>query len=159
MIKLIPIWCLPEASDLQVTSKRTGGKKVVDFDFFDYTSPTPEEAIDTIASLQSLLGEQEEAPKEKKKKASVRRRKDQSIIMPFMTDPINTVWNWSDLDYANSNDEPSINLTVMSLILTTNIECTIGDNAWSLVESNLNQLGFENIVHYYFEEEEDVSCA
>ena len=132
---------------------------MVDFDFFDYTS-TPEEAIETISSsLQSMMGEQAEAPKEKKKKASVRRRKDQSIIMPFMTDPINTVWNWSDLDYANSNDEPSINLTVMSLILTTNIECTIGDNAWSLVESNLNQLGFENIVHYYFEEEEDVSCA
>ena len=79
MIKLVPIWCLPEASDLQVTSKRTGGKKVVDFDFFDYTSPTPEEAIDTIASLQSLLGEQEEAPKEESKKVPARRGKDRRI--------------------------------------------------------------------------------
>ena len=133
---------------------------MVDFDFFDYMSPTPEEAIETLSSsLQGLLGEQEEAPNEKKKKVPVRKRKDQRISMPFMTDPISTVWNWSDLDYAHSDDEPNINLTVMSLILATNIECTIGDNAWSLVESNLSQLGFENIVHYYFEEEEDISCA
>ena len=133
---------------------------MVDFDYFDYMSPTPEEAIETLSSsLQGLLGEQEEAPKEKKKKVPVRKGKDQRISMPFMTDPISTVWNWSDLDYAHSNDEPNFNLTVMSLILATNIECTIGDNAWSLVESNLSQLGFENIVHYYFEEEEDISCA
>ena len=133
---------------------------MVDFDFFDYTSPTPEEAMKTLSSsFRSLLGEEEEAPKKKKKKAPVTKGKDQRISMPFMTDPISTVWNWSDLDYDHSNDEPNINLTIMSLILTTNIECTIGDNAWSLVESNLSQLGFENIVHYYFEEEEDISCA
>ena len=134
---------------------------MVDFDIFDYTSATPEEAMETISSsLQSILGEQEVAPKEKQRKAPARRRKDLRLSMPFMVDPISTVWNWSDLDYAHSNDEPNINLTVMALILATNIECTIGgDNAWSLVESNLSQLGFENIVHYYFEEEEDISCA
>ena len=103
---------------------------MVDLDFFDYMSPTPEEAIESLSSFQNLLGEQEEAPKEKEKKVTVRRRKDQRISMPFMTDPISTVWNWSDLDYAHSNDEPNINLTVMALILATNIECTIGDNAW-----------------------------
>ena len=135
-------------------------KKVSDFDFFDYASQTPEEAIESISSsLQTLLGEPEEAPKKKQGKAPARRRKDQRISMPFMSEPISTIWNWSDLDYALSNDEPNINLTVMSLILATNIECTIGKNAWSLVESNLSQLGFDHIVHYYFEEAEDVSCA
>ena len=133
--------------------------KVKDFDIFDYTMPTPEEAMDPLSSLQSIFGEQEVAAKEKKKKESVRKRKDNRLSMTFMKEPISTVWNWSDLDYAHSNDEPNINLTVMALILTTNIECTIGDNAWSLAESNLSQLGFENIVHYHFEEEEDISCA
>jgi hypothetical protein len=132
---------------------------VKDFDIFDYTMPTPEEAMDPLSSLQSIFGEQEVAAKEKKKKESVRKRKDNRLSMTFMKEPISTVWNWSDLDYAHSNDEPNINLTVMALILTTNIECTIGDNAWSLAESNLSQLGFENIVHYHFEEEEDISCA
>ena len=127
---------------------------------FDIFTSTPEEAMETISSsLQSLLGEQQEAPKEEGRKVLARRGKDLRVSMPFMTEPISTVWNWSDLDYAHSNDEPNINLTVMALILATNIECTIGDNAWSLVESNLAQLGFENIVHYYFEEEEDISCA
>ena len=130
-----------------------------DFDIFDYTMPTPEEAMDPLSSLQSIFGEQEGAGKEKKKKEPVRKRKDNRLSMTFMKEPISTVWNWSDLDYAHSNDEPNINLTVMALILTTNIECTIGDNAWSLAESNLSQLGFENIVHYHFEEEEDISCA
>lgn len=130
-----------------------------DFDIFDYTMPTPEEAMDPLSSLQSIFGEQEVAAKEKKKKEPVRKRKDNRLSMTFMKEPISTVWNWSDLDYAHSNDEPNINLTVMALILTTNIECTIGDNAWSLAESNLSQLGFENIVHYHFEEEEDISCA
>ena len=133
---------------------------MVDFDFFDYTSTTPEEAIDTLSSsLQSILGGQVEAPKKKQKKVPARRGKDRRISMSFMSEPISTVWNWSDLDYAHSNEEPNINLTVMALILATNIECTIGDSAWSLVESNLSQLGFEKIVHYYFEEEEDISCA
>ena len=131
-----------------------------DFDIFDYTLPTPEEAMETISSsLQDLLEEQEEAPKEESKKVPARRGKDRRISMSFMSEPISTVWNWSDLDHAHPNDEPNLNLTVMALILATNIECTIGDNAWSLVESNLSQLGFDNIVHYYFEEEEDVSCA
>ena len=131
-----------------------------DSDIFDYTLTSPEETMETISSsLQSILGEQEEAPKEKQKKVPARRGKDRRISMSFMSDPISAVWNWSDLDYAHSNDKPNINLAMMALILATNIECTIGDNAWSLVESNLSQLGFENIVHYYFEEEEDISCA
>ena len=114
-----------------------------DSDIFDYTLTSPEETMETISSsLQSILGEQEEAPKEKQKKVPARRGKDRRISMSFMSDPISAVWNWSDLDYAHSNDKPNINLTMMALILATNIECTIGDNAWSLVESNLSQLGF-----------------
>ena len=132
---------------------------MVDFDLFDYMMTTPEEAARTISSLQGVLGEGEEAPEEKQRKVPASRGEDLRISMPFMTEPISTVWNWSDLDYAHSNDDPNMNLTVMALILATNIECSIGDNAWSLVESNLSQLGFENIVHYYFEEEEDISCA
>ena len=131
-----------------------------DSDLFDYSLTSPEEAMETISSsLQSLFGEQEGTPKEGERKAPARRGKDRRLNMTLMSEPISTVWNWSDLDYAHSNDDPNLNLTVMALILATNIECTIGDNAWSLVESNLSQLGFENIVHYYFEEEEDISCA
>ena len=132
---------------------------MADFDIFDHMLTTPEEAMEAMSSLQSIFGGQEEAQEEKQTKVPARREEDCRISMPFMSDPISTVWNWSDLDYALSNDEPNINLTVMALILATNIECTIGDNAWSLVESNLSQLGFENIVHYFFEEEEDISCA
>ncbi len=100
-----------------------------------------------------------EEPKEDQEKVPAERGEDRRISMPFMSDTINVVWNWSDLDYANPNDDPNFNLTIMALILATNIECLIGDNAWSLVESNLSELGFENIVHYYFGEEENISCA
>ena len=131
-----------------------------DSDIFDYELPTPEEAMGALSGLwDDMFGEEDEALEEEQEKALSERGEDLKMSMPFMSDPINVVWNWSDLDYAHSNDEPNINLTVMALVLATNIECTIGDNAWSLVESNLRQLGFDNIVSYYFEEEEDISCA
>ena len=131
-----------------------------DSDIFDYELPTPEEAMGALSGLwDDMFGEEDEALEEEQKKVPARRRKDRRLSMSFMSEPISVVWNWSDLDYAHSNDEPNINLTVMALVLATNIECTIGDNAWSLVESNLRQLGFDNIVSYYFEEEEDISCA
>ena len=81
------------------------------------------------------------------------------ISMTFCPDPITTTWDWSDLDYRNSNDAPNWNLTIMALILATNCESTIGDHAWSLTENSLKKLGFTNVVHYYFERAEKISRA
>ena len=39
------------------------------------------------------------------------------VSMTFCPDPITTTWDWSDLDYKNSNDAPNWNLTIMALIL------------------------------------------
>ena len=137
-------------------------KVQLDNDVFDYDLVAPEEAmeamVDPLGVMEDMFWEQGKAPEKKKKKVPVKRGEDRRISMTFMADPINIVWNWSDLDYAHSNDDPNFNLTVMGLILATNIECLIGDNAWSLVENNLSELGFTNIVHYYFEDEEDISC-
>ncbi len=81
------------------------------------------------------------------------------ISLTFCPDPITTTWDWSDLDYTNPNDAPNLNLTVMALILATNIDSTVGDHAWSLVEKNLIRLGFTNVVHHYFERAERISHA
>ena len=81
------------------------------------------------------------------------------ISMTFCPDPITTTWDWSDLDYKNSNDAPNLNLTVMALILATNIESTIGEHAWTLTENSLKELGFTNVVHHYFERAEQISRA
>ena len=81
------------------------------------------------------------------------------VSMLFCPDPITTTWDWSDLDYRNSNDAPNLNLTVMALILATNIESTVGDHAWTLTENSLNKLGFTNVVHHYFERAEKISRA
>ena len=127
---------------------------------FDSELMPPEEAMKALSdSWEDPFGEQEEVQEKDRNKIPARKGEDRRISMPFLSDTISTVWNWSDLDYANSNDDPNFNLTVMALILATNIESLVGDNAWSLVENNLGELGFKNIVHYYFEEEEDVSCA
>ena len=81
------------------------------------------------------------------------------IAMPFLhSDPdIITEWNLADFDPAGPNDKPNLNLTVMGLILATNIESTVGSHAWSLVEKSLSRLGFTNIVHHYFEKEQKVN--
>ena len=50
-----------------------------------------------------------------------------------------------------------MNLSVMGLILATNIESTVGEHAWSLVEYSLGRLGFTNVVHHYFEDAEKVN--
>lgn len=137
-------------------------KKIVqnNSDIFDYDLPTPEEAMGEFSTLwQDMYGEKEEAPEEEQKKDPAEFYEDQRISMSFGADPISVVWNWSDLDYANSNDTPNFNLTVMGLILATNIECTVGEHSWSLVESSLSKLGFINIVHHHFDEAEDVSCT
>ena len=81
------------------------------------------------------------------------------LSMTFCPDPISTTWDWSDLDYKNSNDAPNLNLTIMALILATNSESTIGEHAWSLTENSLNKLGFTNVVHYFFERTEKISRA
>ena len=76
------------------------------------------------------------------------------IKMPFlhnMTPDIRARWSLADFDPNSPNDVPNQNLKVMALILATNIESTVGDHAWSLIEYSLNRLGFTNIVHHYFE--------
>ena len=82
------------------------------------------------------------------------------IAMPFlhnMNPDIITEWNLADFDPANPNDVPNLNLSVMGLILATNIESNVGKNAWSLVEYSLDRLGFTNIMHHYFEGAEKVN--
>ena len=81
------------------------------------------------------------------------------VSMTFCPDPITTTWDWSDPDYKNPNDAPNLNLTVMALILATNIESTVGEHAWTLTENSLKKLGFTNVVHHYFERAEQVSRA
>lgn len=78
------------------------------------------------------------------------------ITLPFLHD-VTTTWDWSDLDPAGPNDAPNLNLTVMGLILATNAETTRGGHAWTQTERSLSALGFTNIAHHYFEEEEKVN--
>jgi len=78
------------------------------------------------------------------------------ITLPFLHD-VTTTWDWNDLDPANPNDAPNLNLTVMGLILATNAETTRGAHAWTQTERSLGALGFTNLVHRYFEEEEQVN--
>ena len=78
------------------------------------------------------------------------------ITLPFLHD-VTTTWDWADLDPANPNDAPNLNLTVMGLILATNAETTRGGHAWTQTERSLAALGFTNLVHHYFEEEEQVN--
>ena len=82
---------------------------------------------------------------------------DGKISMPFLNN-VTTAWDWSDLDPANPNDAPNLNLTVMGLILATNAETTRGPHAWSQTESSLSALGFTDLYHRYFEDEEKVNC-
>jgi hypothetical protein len=125
-------------------------------DIFDYELPMPEETMGELSPFwPDMFGEE----KEEQEKDPAERGEDLRISMSFMSDPISVVWNWSDLDYANSNDAPNFNLTVMALILSTNIECMIGEHSWSLVESSLSKLGFINIVHHHFDDAEDISCV
>ena len=81
---------------------------------------------------------------------------DGKISLPFMGN-VTTAWDWADLDPANPNDVPNLNLTVAGLILAANAEMTRGAHAWSQTESNLSALGFTNLAHHYFEEEEKVN--
>ena len=76
--------------------------------------------------------------------------------LPFLGN-VTTVWDWADLDPSNSNDAPNLNLTVAALVLAANAEVTRGAHAWSQTESNLSALGFTNLAHHYFEEEEKVN--
>jgi hypothetical protein len=70
------------------------------------------------------------------------------VEMPFLhytTPDIRAKWNLANFDPRNPNDTPNLNLSVMGLILATNIEFTVGRHAWSLVEYSLDRLGFTNI--------------
>ena len=72
------------------------------------------------------------------------------ITLPFYH-PITTAWDLADLDPAKSNDAPNLNLTVAGLILSSNIELSVGRHAWSLAEETLDQMGFTDIKHHNFE--------
>lgn len=78
------------------------------------------------------------------------------VTMQFMHD-ITTTWNWADLDPANPNDVPNLNLMVMGLILATNAETTRGGHAWTQTESSLSKIGFTNMAHHYFEGAEKIN--
>ena len=82
--------------------------------------------------------------------------KDGKITLPFIGD-VTTAWDWTDLDPANDNAEPNLNLTVMALILATNAETTRGGHAWTQTETSLCALGFTNMAHHYFEDEERIN--
>ena len=81
---------------------------------------------------------------------------DGKISLPFLNN-VTTTWDWSDFDPANPNDTPNLNLTVAGLILASNAEVTRGAHAWSQTEDTLTALGFTNISHHYFEDEEKVN--
>ena len=79
-----------------------------------------------------------------------------NMVLPFLHD-ITTTWDWSDLNFENGNETPNLNLAVAALVLATNIETTVGDHAWDLVESSLGKLGFIHMAHHYFEREEKIN--
>ena len=78
------------------------------------------------------------------------------ITLPFLHD-VTTTWDWLDLDPAGPNDAPNLNLTIMALILATNAETTRGAHAWTQTERSLTALGFTNLSHSYFEDEEQIN--
>ncbi len=78
------------------------------------------------------------------------------ITLPFSHD-VTTTWSLSDLDYKNPNDAPNLNLTVNAMILSLNIESTVGEHAWSLIDNTLTRLGFTNLAHHYFELAEKIN--
>ena len=81
---------------------------------------------------------------------------DGKISLPFLNS-VTTTWDWSDFDPSNPNDEPNLNLTVAALVLAANAEVTRGAHAWSQTETNLTALGFTDIAHHYFEDEEKIN--
>ncbi len=81
---------------------------------------------------------------------------DAQITLPFSHD-VTTTWSLSDLDYKNPNDTPNLNLTVVAMILSLNIETTVGDHSWSLIDSTLTRLGFTDLSHHYFELAEKIN--
>ena len=112
-----------------------------------------EDAESRLQSLQDII------PAAELQAEPVMNAEPTRISMTFCPDPISTIWDWSDLDYRNSNEAPNHNLTIMALILATNIESTIGAHAWTLTEYSLKKLGFTNVVHHYFEHAEKISRA
>ena len=132
----------------------------------DLANALPKEEIKR-AALPFLVGLQEsvqenvlETVKEAVQETLQQTAGGEKIAMPFlhnMTPDIISEWNLADFDPAGPNDKPNLNLTVMGLILATNIESTVGEHAWSLIEYSLERLGFTNIVHHYFEEAQKVN--
>ena len=113
----------------------------------------PDELREKISSLAEEATAGEPAPEEPEKSTAVQ------LSLPFGTDEITLTWDWADLNPANPNDAPNLNLTIATLVLASNIETTVGDHAWSLVENSLSRLGFTNIVHYFFEQDEWINHA
>ncbi len=73
-----------------------------------------------------------------------------SVTFPFYHS-ITTTWDLNDLNPENPGNVPSRNLTVTGLALSSDIELTIGEHAYSLIENDLEKLGFTDIRHHYFE--------
>ena len=116
------------------------------------SSLSKEEATD--GSPASIISDILRLGKDETKQDMPAAGEDGWLAMPFLHDmhaDIQAKWDLADFDPKGSCDKPNINLTVMGLILATNIESTVGDHAWSLVEFSLDRLGFDNITHHYFE--------
>ena len=111
-------------------------------------------ALPILEELEQIVQETVQEAAQETVQETVKRTPDKLIAMPFlhnMTPDIQAKWNLADFNPENPNDKPNLNLTVMGLILATNIESTVGSHAWSLIEYSLDRLGFTNIVHHYFE--------
>ena len=88
-------------------------------------------------------------------KAEPEKPEDGKVTLKFIHD-ITTTWDWNDLDPANPNDTPNLNLMVMGLTLATNAETTRGAHAWTQTEESLAKIGFTDFSHHYFEGAEQV---
>ena len=101
---------------------------------------------DKLEALNNII--QENAQREKTEEGKIR--------LGFLHDIV-TTWDWSDLDPANPNDVPNLNLTVMGMILAANAEVTREGSAWWQTEDTLGRIGFTDFSHRYFEEAEQIN--
>ncbi len=133
-----------------------GWKLAVLHDIVNALTDEEEQNKASLPFLQGLKELEDEALQIGAKKADTAKW----IEMPFLhggTPDIRTKWTLDDFDPAAPNDYPNMNIAVMGLILSANIEATVGEHAWSLVQKSLERLGFTNIMHRYFEEAERIN--
>ncbi len=133
-----------------------GWKLAVLHDIVNALTDEEEQNRASLPFMQGLKELEDEALQIKAKKADTAKW----IEMPFLhgkAPDIRAKWTVDDFDPAGPNDTPNMNIAVMGLILSANIESTVGAHAWTLVQSSLEKLGFTNVMHRYFEEAERIN--